>query len=130
MKRQITQNKFLQILAKLSLKERKGFYHFLNGCYASQKVQLSLYNYLYQLAPDFDQTEHLEIHTIYKVIFQQEMQSSKDRKNLLNAFSDLTKWLEDYLIVKELQQQSFDRCLLYTSPSPRDLSTSRMPSSA
>ena len=25
---------------------------------------------------------------------------------------------------------SFDACLLYTSPSPRDLSTSRMPSSA
>ena len=24
----------------------------------------------------------------------------------------------------------FERCLLYTSPSPRDLSTSRMPSSA
>ena len=24
----------------------------------------------------------------------------------------------------------FDSCLLYTSPSPRDLSTSRMPSSA
>ena len=24
----------------------------------------------------------------------------------------------------------FDDCLLYTSPSPRDLSTSRMPSSA
>ena len=26
--------------------------------------------------------------------------------------------------------QSYDCCLLYTSPSPRDLSTSRMPSSA
>ena len=25
---------------------------------------------------------------------------------------------------------SYDSCLLYTSPSPRDLSTSRMPSSA
>ena len=25
---------------------------------------------------------------------------------------------------------AFDPCLLYTSPSPRDLSTSRMPSSA
>ena len=25
---------------------------------------------------------------------------------------------------------TFDACLLYTSPSPRDLSTSRMPSSA
>ena len=26
--------------------------------------------------------------------------------------------------------ESFETCLLYTSPSPRDLSTSRMPSSA
>ena len=26
--------------------------------------------------------------------------------------------------------KSFNNCLLYTSPSPRDLSTSRMPSSA
>ena len=26
--------------------------------------------------------------------------------------------------------QKFNNCLLYTSPSPRDLSTSRMPSSA
>ena len=29
-----------------------------------------------------------------------------------------------------LVAQSFSVCLLYTSPSPRDLSTSRMPSSA
>ena len=29
-----------------------------------------------------------------------------------------------------LQIRTVDRCLLYTSPSPRDLSTSRMPSSA
>ena len=28
------------------------------------------------------------------------------------------------------QEKAFDSCLLYTSPSPRDLSTSRMPSSA
>ena len=35
--------------------------------------------------------------------------------------------LEDYVI----KSGSIDRgCLLYTSPSPRDLSTSRMPSSA
>ena len=34
---------------------------------------------------------------------------------------------KQYLIDKEKQ---FNICLLYTSPSPRDLSTSRMPSSA
>ena len=30
----------------------------------------------------------------------------------------------------ELKEVGPDTCLLYTSPSPRDLSTSRMPSSA
>ena len=37
----------------------------------------------------------------------------------------LTDWLDGYL-ARKLNQS----CLLYTSPSPRDLSTSRMPSSA
>ena len=32
--------------------------------------------------------------------------------------------------VKKLRQLQTQPCLLYTSPSPRDLSTSRMPSSA
>ena len=36
-------------------------------------------------------------------------------------------WLEPYLITVFEQIMA---CLLYTSPSPRDLSTSRMPSSA
>ena len=31
---------------------------------------------------------------------------------------------------KALADAMYDTCLLYTSPSPRDLSTSRMPSSA
>ena len=32
--------------------------------------------------------------------------------------------------IKEGERERVQRCLLYTSPSPRDLSTSRMPSSA
>ena len=32
--------------------------------------------------------------------------------------------------VPDAEQQQLQACLLYTSPSPRDLSTSRMPSSA
>ena len=34
------------------------------------------------------------------------------------------------LMFKALKSDTFFTCLLYTSPSPRDLSTSRMPSSA
>ena len=33
-------------------------------------------------------------------------------------------------IVGTVLRVHYDTCLLYTSPSPRDLSTSRMPSSA
>ena len=36
----------------------------------------------------------------------------------------------DYQYVSDLPYTDDDACLLYTSPSPRDLSTSRMPSSA
>ena len=41
------------------------------------------------------------------------------------SLKDVLKNYDDPIIV-----QSIDGCLLYTSPSPRDLSTSRMPSSA
>ena len=33
-------------------------------------------------------------------------------------------------LIKEELEELTEACLLYTSPSPRDLSTSRMPSSA
>ena len=36
----------------------------------------------------------------------------------------------DYVGKLITKKQTQDSCLLYTSPSPRDLSTSRMPSSA
>ena len=36
----------------------------------------------------------------------------------------------DITVVEDVEIPPNDACLLYTSPSPRDLSTSRMPSSA
>ena len=45
----------------------------------------------------------------------------------------LQNWIDeleaDYERMKAVEKEHLD-CLLYTSPSPRDLSTSRMPSSA
>ena len=40
---------------------------------------------------------------------------------------ELDSFFEDLSTIDDLEVQD---CLLYTSPSPRDLSTSRMPSSA
>ena len=35
-----------------------------------------------------------------------------------------------FIVIKNQSRRDLTNCLLYTSPSPRDLSTSRMPSSA
>ena len=43
-----------------------------------------------------------------------------------DSFKEIVRFLHDH----EDEQHDLSTCLLYTSPSPRDLSTSRMPSSA
>ena len=57
---------------------------------------------------------------------------SESNKNAFdNLFSGIYEGVD--LVVQPIQEDfagDFNGCLLYTSPSPRDLSTSRMPSSA
>ena len=53
----------------------------------------------------------------------------------VDSGSEITVLYSELPFYKDLQNQFLDSglvnfCLLYTSPSPRDLSTSRMPSSA
>ena len=63
---------------------------------------------------------------------------SQSSKRLFFGLGDKTKIEKAVVTWPDGQQQSFENlvpntryiCLLYTSPSPRDLSTSRMPSSA
>ena len=45
-------------------------------------------------------------------------------KEPFNSLPNICKWVSD------LGYKGIQFCLLYTSPSPRDVSTSRMPSSA
>ena len=47
--------------------------------------------------------------------------------------ADNSKLAKQAILLEAMQEglnEFFEGCLLYTSPSPRDLSTSRMPSSA
>ena len=61
-----------------------------------------------------------------KASFLQEWGCELTKGNFLNS-SDIKYALQDIEVVIDAATSS---CLLYTSPSPRDLSTSRMPSSA
>ena len=47
----------------------------------------------------------------------------------LDMLESSAKTLKDVITIN-VMRDSYNDCLLYTSPSPRDLSTSRMPSSA
>ena len=58
-----------------------------------------------------------------------DLQTKIDELRGLNSDSHLELQGEIELLEERLKRQTED-CLLYTSPSPRDLSTSRMPSSA
>ena len=49
------------------------------------------------------------------------------KDKIINKLELVSK--EEFEVLKKIVQKQ-DACLLYTSPSPRDLSTSRMPSSA
>ena len=55
-----------------------------------------------------------------------------DVKKVLKNFRNTLKYHSEVIAVKKLHLTLMqdEACLLYTSPSPRDLSTSRMPSSA
>ena len=49
----------------------------------------------------------------------------RDLESLKGSAIDPKKWPEGKIIINH-----YDACLLYTSPSPRDVEESRMPSSA
>ena len=48
----------------------------------------------------------------------------------MRDIKDVVAWLEEELAHFEMAVEQYNYCLLYTSPSPRDRTRSRMPSSA
>ena len=62
----------------------------------------------------------------YTVVNLQAQSNWIEWKEDVSEAEEMSGWQEQYEFLSELAEH----CLLYTSPSPRDLSTSRMPSSA
>ena len=64
--------------------------------------------------------------------FKRQLEEGKDAPDLIGQFG--IGFYSAFMVAKEVQVETRsalpEGCLLYTSPSPRDLSTSRMPSSA
>ena len=59
------------------------------------------------------------------------IENGASEEELARLMSDARQALQEFMqALAEQAERNADTCLLYTSPSPRDLSTSRMPSSA
>ena len=74
-----------------------------------------------------------QIDAIYEFVYiAQDVSESREEKDFLQSILKIIDVQSDYTR-PEVQEYAIhipNTCLLYTSPSPRDLSTSRMPSSA
>ena len=62
--------------------------------------------------------------------FYKQIDNVEYSRRLINIAEECVAGQGDGRIGVEDAERIFSACLLYTSPSPRDLSTSRMPSSA
>ena len=63
-------------------------------------------------------------------IFEVPVTSESKVSLLVSRFDEVQRLMDTQAAVANAQMKQAGICLLYTSPSPRDLSTSRMPSSA
>ena len=72
-----------------------------------------------------------EVHErAYTALWMSLLRIKKIDEALFAAEQGRAQTLSDNLLIQYKLDASLSSCLLYTSPSPRDLSTSRMPSSA
>ena len=75
--------------------------------------------------------KHPKIEKIVLEIFSQQLEIRSRSGIGANSIKSPEIYLNEMRIIKsEFEIKRMRDCLLYTSPSPRDLSTSRMPSSA
>jgi len=67
---------------------------------------------------------------LYRYLFDRHRDLSLPSSFLISDKGDIVKLYQGPIDPEQLERDLRNICLLYTSPSPRDLSTSRMPSSA
>ena len=65
-----------------------------------------------------------------KEIYEHILKTNPNDYSVLQNYGPLLCQLKEFKLAKNVFEKSLKICLLYTSPSPRDRTRSRMPSSA
>ena len=123
-----------------------GFYALYKSLEATEKIRIligistnkEVVKLIQESKSQFHSTfqfSHTEVKQELEKSITDEMEQSEDNATVEEGISKFIEWLKNgKLEIRAYPTENIHAklyiCLLYTSPSPRDLSTSRMPSSA
>ena len=105
-------SKFFRLYISLSEKEQEKFLQFVSLMYARQKKAVQLLIYIADYKNQVDADYYLDRNNALFAVFGKVRTEKKDEKNILNALSDLTKWLENFFICESKDTSSFSKDLL------------------
>jgi len=101
-------SKFSRLFNTLTEKEKSKFYQFSILMYESQYRQLRLLKYLYK---HLRSNSLLNLSEAYREVFQKSLSGKVSKKNFSNLLSDLTRWLENFLLCKWTEVNQCERTL-------------------
>lgn len=105
-------SKFFRLFTSLSEKEQEKFFQFVLLMYGEQKKSTLLLQYIVPYKKQKDQEQYLSRAKAHLFVFEKEMVGKKEEKNIYNALSDLTNWLENFFICESKDTSSFVKDLL------------------
>lgn len=96
---------------QISAKQQQKFVKFVKLMYPAQKKAIKLLNYIFEHCQNIENDFTLDFETAYHFVFGGKIIHNRNRKNLLNTLSDLTKWIENFFICEWKTTPSFHRNL-------------------
>ncbi len=109
-------SKYFTLLRTLEREELSAFGKYLKRLYGGEDIALSVFDYGKGFFPGFREVEKLEIAYACQKIFKEPLDAnSYNRKKLLNALSDLHRWLKEFLLLEKVRNESFESRALWMS---------------
>ena len=106
--------KFFTLLSALTEKELSEFSKYLKQQHGKEAVALKVFDYFRKYRSGIEADKKPDMAYVYRKIFHEEISANEgNRKNMLNAFSDLHLWLKDFLLTAKACGDSFESQVLW-----------------
>ncbi len=101
-------SKFIRLLALLPVHKIEGFEHYLRHFYPNEEISLSVMKHLSDTTVEFCNFEGLHFPETYLQKLYIQAPDSKSRlKQLQNTFSDLHRWLKEFIMLERIRKNDW-----------------------